>query len=166
MARARVRRGSLADLAVLVLHRRLMWTDIGNRTKRQLNAADSTYRRWLRARLKSGKCAAFVVEVGDEVVASGVIWIQEAQPRPGWTGTRQGYLLSMYTAQAHRGKGLASRIVSAALKWARSQGLDRVTLHASDQGKGLYARAGFERTREMRIVLRPGARTRKRPRRG
>jgi GNAT superfamily N-acetyltransferase len=156
VARARLAKATVGELDVLVLHRRRMWQDIGGRTVRQLDAADPVYRKWLRGRLKRGKCAAFVVDEGGEAVASGVLWIQEAQPRPGWRGTRQGYLLSMYTEPGSRGRGHATRIVRAAVRWARAQGVDRVTLHASPQGRRVYASAGFERTWEMRRLLRKG----------
>jgi GNAT superfamily N-acetyltransferase len=156
VAGPRLRKATLGDLDVLVVHRRRMWQEIGGRTARQLDAADPAYRRWLRARLSSGTCAAFLVEERGAITASGVLWIQAAQPRPGWRGTRQGYLLSMYTERGFRGKGNATRIVRGAVKWARGQGVDRVTLHASRQGRRVYASAGFERTWEMRLLLRKG----------
>lgn len=164
MARATLRRGSARDISTLVLHRRRMWEDIGGRTKRQLDAADPVYRRWISTCLRSGRCAAFVVEAGGEPVASGVLWLQDAQPRPGWRGTRQGYLLSMYTEPEFRGKGFASRIVRESIRWARSKGIDRVTLHASTQGRGVYLNEGFQRTWEMRFLLRKGAPSRHRKR--
>lgn len=156
MARARVRRATLRDLDVLVLHRRKMWQDIGGRTKAQLDAADPVYRRWARSRIKSGSLAAWIVEVGGVAVASGCVWVQEVQPRPGWRGRHQAYVLSVFTEPAHRGKGFATRITREAVRYARARGLDRIILHASDAGFGVYRRVGFERTREMRLLLRRG----------
>lgn len=158
MPRQVVRRATPRDLDLLVLHRRKMWEDLGGRTGGQLDAADRVYRRWARQRLKSGKLAGWVVEVGGAPVGSGCAWIQEAQPRPGWKGTHQAYLLSVYTVPEFRGRGFATRITREAVRWAKARGLDRMTLHASDQGLRLYARLGFARTREMRLLLRPGRR--------
>lgn len=163
MARARLRRATLKDLDLLVLHRRRMWEDIGGRTRGQLDAADGVYRRWARSRLQSGKLVGWIAEVGGRGVASGCVWVQESQPRPGWKGTHQAYLLSVYTEPAHRGKGLATWITRESLRWSRAQGFDRMTLHASDEGRGVYARLGFERTREMRLLLmRKGGRPKRR----
>ena len=160
MPRTMVRPATLRDLDLLVLHRRKMWQDIGGRTRKQLDAADPVYRRWARQRLKSGKLVGWIVEVGGTPVASGCLWVQEAQPRPAWKGTRQAYLLSVFTAPEHRGKGFASRITGEAMRWSKAAGLDRITLHASDEGRGLYARLGFLRTREMRLLLKPRPRRR------
>lgn len=155
MAPVRLRRATLKDLGTLVVHRRKMWQDIGGRTPAQLDGADPVYRRWARQRLKSGTLVGFILEVGGTAVASGCLWVHEDHPRPGWTSTRQAYLLSMYTEPEHRGKGYASRITGQALRWSKAAGLERMTLHASDQGRGVYERLGFEGTREMRRSLKP-----------
>ena len=140
-------------MAVLVGHRRGMWADIGKMTEAQLAAGDPVYHRWIAARLRSGKAAGFIIDRRGKPVASGVLWIQEAQPRPGLHDNRQGYLLSMYTEPAHRRKGFAAAIVRAALAWARAQGMERVALHAAPEGRGVYEAAGFKRTFEMRILF-------------
>jgi len=36
------------------------------------------------------------------------------------------------------------------LGWAQAEGYDRVSLHASDAGRALYASLGFRPTNEMR----------------
>ena len=157
----RVRRATLKDVNLLVRHRRLMWVDIARHTKRQLDAADPVYRRWIAARLRSGTAAAFIVEARGAPVASGVLWLMESHPRPGWSRTTQGYLLSMYTEPAFRRRGAAASIVRAALRWSKAQGVDRVTLHAAPKGRRVYEREGFRRTHEMRVFL-----NEPRPRRG
>jgi hypothetical protein len=37
------------------------------------------------------------------------------------------------------------------LEWARDQRLDRLVLHASEEGRALYQRLGFVATNEMRF---------------
>jgi GNAT superfamily N-acetyltransferase len=134
-----------------------MWRDIGGRSKRELDGADPVYRRWAMQRLKTGSLVGFIIESPPgAAVASGCVWVMQSQPRPGWAGTRQAYLLSLFTEPHHRGKGYATRITRAAVEWARAKGIERMTLHASDQGRNVYTRLGFERTHEMRKVLRKG----------
>jgi GNAT superfamily N-acetyltransferase len=152
-SRPMVRAVKLDDLDVLVRHRRGMWTDMRLFTEAQLNAADPVYRRWARARLKSGDLVGWLVEVKGEAVASACVWNQPIQPRPGWPSGRQPYLLSMYTEPRYRGRGFAKRIVRAATAWARKQGYPRFTLHASTMGRRVYEPLGWERTWEMKIDL-------------
>src|SRR5436853_64179 len=153
VVRTVVRTATAKDLDLLVRHRRLMWEAIADFSTRDHDAADAVYRRWARDRMRSRRFAGFIVEVGAESVASGCVWIMDVQPRPGRSGTAAAYLLSMFTESDHRGEGHATRIVRAAIRWARSRGIPIMLLHASDFGEPIYRRLGFERTREMRRSL-------------
>ena len=150
VVRTIVRTATVRDLDLLVRHRRSMWEAIAEFSARDHDAADAVYRRWARDRMHSRRFIGFIVEVASEPVASGCVWIMEVQPRPGRSGTAAAYLLSMFTEPSHRGKGHATRIVRAAIRWAKSRGIPVMLLHASDSGEPIYRRLGFERTKEMR----------------
>lgn len=49
--------------------------------------------------------------------------------------------------------GLAARLMNEILHWARAEKLDRLVLHASEDGRSLYERLGFARTNEMRLAV-------------
>ena len=155
MVRASVRLATVADLDLLVRHRRSMFESIATFSNRDLDAADPVYRRWARTRLRSEQLAGFIVECAGLPVASGCAWIMDVQPHPGRHGTDVVYLLSMFTEPDHRGEGHATRIVRAAMRWAKGRGIPLVVLHASELGESVYRRLGFERTREMRRSLVP-----------
>lgn len=148
---AKPRLATPADLDLLVRHRRGMWEDMGGYSAGDLDAADPVYRRWARARLRSGTLVGWIVEARRQPVASGCVWVQRIHPRPLWAAQRQPYLMSMYTEPAHRGHGHARRILAAATAWVRRQGYPRFVLHASDFGRPVYERAGWERTWEMKL---------------
>jgi len=151
---ARVRLATVRDLDVLVRHRRRMFEEISNASPAELDAVDSIYRRWARTRLRSGRYVGFIVETrGGRIPASGAIWLMPLPPRPQTRGGYAPYLMSMYTEREDRGRGHASMVVRAALRWAKAHGYPVVILHASDEGKGVYERAGFRGTSEMRLRL-------------
>lgn len=154
----KIRRATPRDLETLVRHRRRMWEDMGRHDRTALDAADPVYRRWARARLKSGKLLGWIVEHRGAAIASGCLWLQEVHPRPFDPGQLepariQPYLLSMFTETAWRGRGLARRIVDEAVRYSRAHGYPRMSLHASDAGKSIYEKAGFRQTAEMRLQL-------------
>jgi len=148
-----IRLATARDLDALVRHRRGMWEDIGGYEAKRLDAHDRLYRRWAREKIRTRKFIAWVAERGGAVVASGAVWLQPTQPHPKVRLGPVPYLLSMYTEPEHRGNRLASRIVLAAMRWARREGYPRMTLHASDMGRNVYSRAGWKRTWEMRAKL-------------
>ncbi|MGP8078615.1 MAG: GNAT family N-acetyltransferase [Thermoplasmata archaeon] len=156
-APGRWRRATLDDLDLLVAHRHKMWLDIGGRLRSQLDRADPVYRRWVRRELLARHAFGFVVEARDgRPAGSGVIWLVPSQPRPGRLGRRRmPYVMSMYTEPEFRGRGVATQIVRAQVRWARERGYARIFLHASERGRPIYARLGFVPGNEMRLDL-PG----------
>jgi GNAT superfamily N-acetyltransferase len=155
--RFKVRRATPADLEVLVANRRHMWEDLAAEDLRGpglLDRADRRFRAWARPRLRNGTLVGFLAETSDgRVLGSGCVWLQPVHPRPWWTGETVPYLMAMYTRKEARGQGVASAVVKAAIAFARSGGYPRMTLHASEMGRGVYARLGFERSWEMRYLI-------------
>jgi GNAT superfamily N-acetyltransferase len=59
----------------------------------------------------------------------------------------------VYTEPQFRRRGLARRLIEAALEWCRENKIDVVILHASPEGRALYESLGFQASNEMRINL-------------
>jgi GNAT superfamily N-acetyltransferase len=145
-----VRAATSKDIPSLVQQRRAMWRDLGAREQRELDRADPVYARWARSRMKNGTLMGWVAENEGKVLGGGCVWLQPVQPRPGYKLMIQPYLLSMYTEPRYRGLGVASGVVEKALEWCKSKGFLQLRLHASEMGRKVYLKHGFERTWEMR----------------
>ena len=153
-AACRIRPGTAADAGIILAHRRAMFEDIGHLDREAVNAMLMAYAVWLRRNLRKGTYHAWFATTGKgEVVAGAGLWITEWPPVPSDVSTTRGYVANVYTAPAHRRKGLARRLLKALLAWCRKEGLKTVTLHSSDDGVRLYESLGFERTQEMRVQL-------------
>ena len=91
----------------------------------------------------------------DDGAAAGgaALWVRERHP--GLLGPRNqhGYILNVYVEPAFRRHGLAQEIVQAILAHCRAIEMDTVELHASDQGRPIYAALGFAATNEMRLSI-------------
>jgi len=140
----------LKDLPILVHQRRAMWRVLGERDPDELDRADKVYAQWARSRMKNGTLMGWVAENGGEILGGGCVWLQPVQPRPGYNLMIQPYLLSMYTEPRSRGLGVASGVVEKALEWCRKNRFLQLRLHASEMGRKVYLKHGFERTWEMR----------------
>ena len=150
-----LRTATAKDLATLARHRDAMWVGMGRVAPGEKDPTSQAYADWLAARMESGTLTAFLAEERGKVLASGAVWIQDVQPRPGHPLTMWGYILSVYTEPHARRRGLARAIVDACIGHAKQAGCTRACLHASDEGRPLYERLGFERTEEMWLDLRP-----------
>lgn len=83
---------------------------------------------------------------------SGIVHPLNQDANSIWPGARRGNILNVYGTSVSAA-GIARRLMAVALHWCRSNGIQAVILHASDDGLRLYEELGFERTNEMRILL-------------
>ena len=146
----RVRPATLRDVPILVRQRRGMFEAMGEGEPALLDQADREFARWMRAQFRARRLVGFLaVTARGKIGAGGMIWLQERQPRPGFAGGGVPYLMSMYTEPDSRRQGLATMIITSALDWCRAHGHQRLSLHASPAGEGLYRSLGWKRTREF-----------------
>jgi len=122
------------------------------------------FERWFRREVRREKLTGLLVETeSGEVVAGALLWLQPRTPSPRFPQQEVPYIMSVYTEPAHRGRGLASRVVRALVASARRQGYPRVELHATERAQSLYARLGFRPTNQMRVTF-TGGRSSRNPR--
>jgi GNAT superfamily N-acetyltransferase len=73
---------------------------------------------------------------------------------PAWDlGGRLAFVYNVYTEHAHRRRGIAWRLMEALHAWCRANGIEVVALHASDDGRPLYEKMGYQAANEMRLQL-------------
>ena len=148
----------VGDIPTLVSHRRKMFEDMAALKDEQLDRAGldamaAAYAALLRYEIPAGSTRAWLIEEGGRIAASGALKFTDWLPRPD--GSRRGlvYVHSVYTEPAYRRQGLARHLLSAMIDYCRDNGWPRVSLHASEMGRGLYEDLGFTPTNEMRLVL-------------
>ncbi len=94
--------------------------------------------------LGSASWQDWVALVDGEVRGIGAMAFLSRPPYPGNPEGKDAYLLNMYTAPLFRGQGLALAIVHEALQDARTRGVRKVILHATDAGRRIYDKLGFQ----------------------
>lgn len=67
----------------------------------------------------------------------------DAPPRPEELRSVDGYIVNMHVVPDQRRLGIAQRLLDACLAAAPELGIRRIDLHATDDGRPLYARNGF-----------------------
>jgi len=147
-----LRKATLADAAVIARQRRLMFDAMRRLPHHEGEELEAAIRLYLERAMPAETYHAWLIEHDRVPVAGGGIQLRTLMPRPGYVrGEPEGLILSMWTDPEHRRRGLGRRIVDAILAWGRANGVTRFTLHASDDGRPLYERYGFEPTNEMRL---------------
>src|SRR6187399_499309 len=155
-----VRRATIEDVDTLVSHRIRMFEDMGIMSMPGANAVplEADFRAWLLELLPAGTYVAWVVEATSphgptEIVAGGGATLIPWPPGPFYPGNRLAFVYNVYTEPAHRGRGLARRVMEAIHEFCRAEGIGSVALNASQFGQPLYETMGYSVTTSPMMVL-------------
>ena len=94
-----------------------------------------------------------VVEVGGENRRNRNRHLELGVPNPMCPRGRTVRLANVITLPEHRGYGYGTLLVRDVIEWARSIDADRVDLSATQEGQGIYNKAGFVLTSAPRMKL-------------
>jgi GNAT superfamily N-acetyltransferase len=153
-----IRRATAADAKILARHRADMFRDMGELPDDLADTLIEASSAYFARAIPEGRYVAWVAEAHDgaEGVIGGVgVQLRELLPRPARRGGSlvrgpQGLIVNVYTERAWRRRGVAEALMRELLRWCRSNGIESVVLHASEDGRPLYQKLGFTPTNEMR----------------
>ena len=138
-----------------------VFRDMGQVTPDAYDALVAVAESRLRETLASGEYVAWLALApdGDGVIGGAGAQRRLAFPHPhrfedGTLGIGEGrhaIVLNVYTEPAWRRRGVADALMRQVIRWAEAERLDRLVLHASDEGRALYQRLGFAASNEMRF---------------
>ena len=100
--------------------------------------------RWMSQRLNDGGSWRCWIAEREGTVIGGV-WVQliEKIPNPIAAPECYVYLTNFFVQPEHRGAGVGSQLLDAALSWSRSNNAELVLLWPTERSQTLYARRGF-----------------------
>ena len=138
----------------IALHRCLMFAEIRDYPPDSLAAMQAKYQGWVAERMQRGEYVAwFAVNEAGEIVGSAGVWLREWPISPRNLSGRDAYVLDVYVQPGYRGRGIGRTLMETLVEWCEQQCLVTITLEASDAGRPLYDRLGFEAMDMMRKRL-------------
>jgi GNAT superfamily N-acetyltransferase len=136
-----------------------MFQDMGDISGNAFEILRARARARLEQWIDSGNYVGWLASPADqpEVIVSGAgVQLQPILPRPVNVSTigegRQGTIVNVFTEPQWRRRGIAGLLVKEIIAWSRNEQLDRLILHASNEGRSIYEKLGFVATNEMRLV--------------
>lgn len=147
-----IREAAAGESAIILHHRRSMFRDMGQGTVEELDRMVLTASPWLSRALADGSYHHwFAVDGSGGVMGGGGVLLCSWPANPKDPCSERAIILNVYTEPEFRRRGIARQIMAAILDWARQRGFRTINLHASDEGRALYEKLGFEATNEMRL---------------
>jgi len=95
------------------------------------------------AAIADGSFVAWVMEEDGEIIATGGICFYALPPTFSNPAGRAAHITNMYTKDEYRHRGIATELLGEAIGEAKARGYAVVRLHASEDGKPMYRKAGF-----------------------
>ncbi len=148
-----IRRATSRDLGTLAELRIGMFRDMGVQYEPHLDDLDAAMRPWMETAFAEDRLVGLIAEE-DGVVVGGlqVAWLVGPPSRVNPSG-RTAYLFGLRVLPEYRRRGIARKLLEQAIELARDNGVRMITLQASEQGRLVYERLGFEPTTEMALLL-------------
>jgi GNAT superfamily N-acetyltransferase len=157
----RVRAATVDDADVIARHRCRMFEDMGELPPSVFEQLKAVSRAALVDAIARGEYVGWLASPdGSETVVAGAgVQLRRVLPHPRRRADgavvvaegRHAIVLNVFTEPEWRRRGLGEILMRHVLEWARARRLDRLVLHASDDGRRLYERLGFVATNEMRF---------------
>lgn len=115
--------------------------------------AEESYEYYMRA-LKIGEHIAYLVYDSEKFIGAGGVSFYQVMPTYHNPTGKKAYIMNMYTLPEYRRQGIAFSTLDLLVKAARKQGVSHIALEATDMGRPLYEKYGFEKMKyEMELVL-------------
>ena len=126
------------DIPILVELRKRQLMDEGEGVP-----SDRHLAHYFTASMAEGSFAAWVMEEEGEIIATGGVCFYALPPTYRNPTGRTAYVTNMYTKNEYRRRGIAAELLGLAIAEAKARGCGVVRLHASEEGRSIYQRAGF-----------------------
>lgn len=148
-----IRLGTIAEIPIMVYHRRSMFAEMGVGNEETFAKMDMAFAQWAERRIKAEEFYTWFACDGDAIIGGAGLLLIDWPASPDGDVGRKAYVYNVYVEPNYRKQGIARRLMDTLLDDCRTRGLVHVRLHASDAGRPLYEKMGFLQTNEMGIVL-------------
>lgn len=103
--------------------------------------------------LETGEHIAYLVYDNKKFIGAGGVSFYQVMPTYHNPSGKKAYIMNMYTAPEYRRQGIAFHTLDLLVKDAKMQGVSQIALEATDMGRSLYERYGFNKMKdEMELV--------------
>ncbi len=109
---------------------------------------------YLKKHIDDGSFVAWLAMHEDNIVSIAVMCIYNLLPTITNLSGKTGCLFNVFTHEEYRRKGLAAELVKRVISDAKTMGVGKICLHATNDGKYVYDKLGFEElSMEMALII-------------
>ena len=136
-----IRAASAADIPHVVDHRERMFREMG--TVCDYAAMADACTRWYIEALPAGTYRGWMAETDGRVIGGGGLIVTPWSPGPSRFDPRMAWVYNVFVEPAHRGRGVARRLMEAMHAWCLEHRIERLALNATEAGARVYRTQGY-----------------------
>jgi len=133
-----------ADAHALARMRVAFLTDAGNLPPEHQTEMEAILLEFFTASLADGSFAAWLAFDGEKIVATSGLSFSMIPPSFSDKTGKTAYIMNMYTLPEYRRQGIAAQLLKRIVEEAKARGFPKITLYATEMGRPLYEKFGFE----------------------
>lgn len=151
----RIRRADLNDLETLIEYRIALFKEMGViKNHSDYPSFYNAVKKYLMTTIPNKNFFSWVAEYDRMIIASSGLVFFQKPPSPNNPSGKEAYIMNMYTKPEWRGKGVATGIMMEIFKFIKEKEVVKISLHATEIGKGVYAKLGFkDKHSESEMIL-------------
>lgn len=152
-----IRKAGISDIDSLITCRLdYLLEERGYLANKERAVIESQLGKYFEKHLKEGTFIAVLAEECGDIVSCAYLAISEKPANVSFMTGKTGTLLNVLTYPDYRGRGAATKVITALIDEAKKTGVSMIELAATDDGKPLYEKLGFQAAAytAMRMMLR------------
>lgn len=150
-----IAKATIKHIDQLVRLRLSLLTELGEvRTEQEILTLAHVTKLYLEHALVEDTYISYIIENNGQVVSTtGLVFMHRPPSFKNQSG-KEAYLLNVYTETDHRKLGYANMLLEHCVQECKAMGINRIFLHASEQGEPLYTKYGFtHKEHEMELFI-------------
>lgn len=137
------RKANINDTQYLVQYRKQQLIDEGEVFDNDIDNELSDY---FMSSISDNSLISWLAVDGEKIVATSGICFYQLPPTSRNSSGKNAYITIMYTLPEYRKQGIGSRLLQLVVDEAKALKYKVIRLHASNDGKSIYSKAGFNDT--------------------
>jgi GNAT superfamily N-acetyltransferase len=149
-----IRKSCLYDIDLLLANRLEFFGVVRNHEVVFPEGFEEATREYMMKHMEDNSLVIWIAEDNGVICSIAMVCYYQLLPSLSNPGGNTGYIQNVYTLPDYRGKGFASKLIKNIIQDAKDRKVGRLILHATDMGKVVYEKLGFDvLTNEMMITV-------------
>jgi GNAT superfamily N-acetyltransferase len=142
--RISIRRATRSDIDIIIEYRIAFLKEIqGTPSLEQESYVRQTLRQYFTNALQNDTFISWIAENNNTPIGFSGMVLRDQPGTFEMPHGKTGYILNMFTVKEFRKKGVGSLLFQRLIEEAKERKLDRVELHATNEGEPMYRKFGF-----------------------